>query len=127
MTSLVLGLLSVPTLLICGLGILLALAGLVVGIIALVQARSRASAAWAPPDAWPPPATGPGAPGRRGVIVMAVVGIAASVATLGLTAWLVIKVAGCGNPARYPDDAARQRCVEREFPFTRAATDPAAP
>jgi hypothetical protein len=119
-TSLALGLLSLPTLLVCGLGLLLALAGLVVGITALVRARARASAAWAPQDAWPPPATGPGAPGRRGVITMAVIGILASLATLGLTAWLVIKVAECGNPVRYPDAPSRERCVEREFPFTRA-------
>ena len=118
--SFVLGLLSPLMLLVCGLGLLLAVAALVLGVIALARSRAREYDGTAPPTVWPPDATGPDVPGRRSVLVMAAVGIAAALATFALTVWLAAKVAECGDVAKYPDAPSREECVEREFPFTRA-------
>ena len=92
-TSLVLGLASVPTLVLCGAGLPLAVAAIVIGIIALAKGQGR---------------------------VPAVLGILASVLTLVICGWLVGKAAKCGDGSRYPDERARRLCIEHEFPFTRA-------
>ncbi|GAA2398071.1 hypothetical protein GCM10010191_00960 [Actinomadura vinacea] len=117
--ALVLGLVSVPTLLFCGLGVPLALAGLVLGIVALVRARPgarRRAYEGGPPQPGTGPWDGVGRGPGRG---MAIAGIVLSLITLATAGWLVIKVAGCGNPSRYPDEPSRRRCVEQEFPFAK--------
>jgi hypothetical protein len=92
--SLVLGLVGLPALLLCGAGMLLGIAGLALGLIALSRGqRTRA----------------------------AIGGVCASLLTLivGSVAivWLLNQAAECADRTKYPDDSARQQCIEREFPF----------
>jgi hypothetical protein len=96
-TSLVLGLVSVPALAACGLGLPLALAGIVTGVIALAKAGSGAGAAT--------------------VKRMAIAGLVVSLITVLGGIWLLSKAAECGDESRYRDEEAQRRCVEREFPF----------
>jgi hypothetical protein len=98
--SLVLGLLALPLALLCGLGMLAALAGLALGIVAIMQDRGRKQA---------------------------VIGIGASALALILAAfvlvWFLDKAAKCGDTRQYPDHAARAHCVEREFPLVQHRAD----
>ncbi|MEU5876136.1 hypothetical protein [Spirillospora sp. NPDC047279] len=100
-TSLVLGLAGLPALLLCGLGLVLAVAGLVLGVIAAVRGAGRS---------------------------LAVAGIVASAVTLVIGGigifFLLSKAAECADTARYPDETARRLCVEREFPFAQNAETP---
>ncbi|WP_433331824.1 hypothetical protein [Spirillospora sp. CA-294931] len=93
--SIVLGLVGLPALVLCGAGLALALAGLIIGIVAAVRGNGRG---------------------------LAFAGIGCSLVTLAVGAaaavWLLTKAAECGDEGRYPDESSRQRCVEREFPFT---------
>jgi len=95
--SVVLGVVGLPALVLCGLGLPMALVGLVLGIIAATR--------------------GP----RRGT---AVAGVVCSTLTLAIGGvalfFLLTKAAECGDRNVYPDDAARRQCVEREFPFAEA-------
>ncbi|MFI0449394.1 hypothetical protein [Actinomadura sp. 6N118] len=95
-TSLVLGVVGLPALLLCGVGLALAVMGLLVGIIAVMRGAGRYTA---------------------------ILGIVCSAVTLviGGTAifFLLSKAAECADSARYPDEPARRLCVEREFPFAR--------
>lgn len=97
-TALVLGLIGLPALVACGIGLPLALTGLVIGTVALRRSRKRSRA-------------------RR----IALAGVVACVTTIAVGAalitWLLVHAAACGDPARYPDEPARKRCIEREFPF----------
>lgn len=99
--SLVLGLLGLPALLLCGAGLILAMVGLVLGIIAAARNAGRGTA---------------------------IAGICASLLTLVVGAvaifWLLSQAAACADPDKYPSDADRQRCVEREFPFAQTTTAP---
>ncbi|RAY13640.1 hypothetical protein DPM19_18385 [Actinomadura craniellae] len=92
--SLALGLSGLPLLLFCGAGMIAALVGLVLGGLAVKRGPDRA---------------------------MAVGGIVASLLTLAVggavLVWLLSQAAECADPVRYPDDAAKQECIEREFPF----------
>ncbi|REE96939.1 hypothetical protein [Thermomonospora umbrina] len=101
-TSLVLGLAGLPALLLCGLGLPMALVGLVLGIVA----ASR----------------------HTGGRAVAVGGICACLLTILVGAvaifWLLSQAAECADPDRYPSDADRQRCVEREFPFAKTQQTP---
>lgn len=92
--SLTLGLAGIPALAACGLGLLLGLAGLALGVTALVRGTDRD---------------------------LAIAGVVASTVTLILgilmITWLVSRAAECGDTTEYPDEASRNRCIEREFPF----------
>jgi hypothetical protein len=100
-TSLVLGLVGLPTLLLCGAGLPLAVTGLVLGVVAASRGNGRG---------------------------IAVTGICVSLVTLvvgglGLF-WLLSNAAQCADTGRYPTDADRQRCIEQEFPFARTRPSP---
>ncbi|WP_119726625.1 DUF4190 domain-containing protein [Thermomonospora amylolytica] len=99
--SLVLGLIGLPALLLCGLGMVLALVGLVLGFVAASRRTGRGTAA----------------AGIVSCLVTLVVGAA------GLF-WLLSQAAECADPDRYPTDADRERCIEREFPFARTGATP---
>lgn len=99
--SLVLGLLGLPALLLCGLGLPLALTGLVLGTVAALRQDARGTA-------------------LAGVAASTVTVI---VATVGVV-WMLNQAAECGNRARYPDDAATRGCIEREFPFAQRTPSP---
>lgn len=97
-TALVLGLAGLPALALCGLGLPLGLSGLVLGIMAVRRSRPRGAV-------------------RR----IAITAIVACITTLAVGAamigWLLVHAATCGDPSKYPDEPARKRCIEREFPF----------
>ncbi|MFG1997794.1 hypothetical protein ACGFNU_01450 [Spirillospora sp. NPDC048911] len=93
-TSLVLGVVGLPALLLCGFGLVLAVAGLVVGIIAAAKGVGRHTA-------------------MVGVVCSAVTLVIGGVGVF----FLLSKAAECADPGRYPDEPARRQCVEREFPF----------
>ncbi|MFC4912373.1 hypothetical protein [Actinomadura gamaensis] len=93
--SLVLGLVGLPCLLLCGLGLAAALVGLVLGVVAATRGQPRHLAI-------------------AGIICSAVT---LAVGTVALV-WLLSKAAGCADTSRYPDDYARRQCIDREFPFT---------
>lgn len=99
--SLVLGLVGLPALALCGAGIVMALVGLVLGGVAMARSANRGLAAG---------------------------GVAASAVTLVVggagIAWLLNQAAECADERRYPDDAAVQRCIEREFPFAKTGSTP---
>ncbi|GAA4065805.1 MULTISPECIES: DUF4190 domain-containing protein [Actinomadura] len=92
--SLVLGIAGLPALVLCGLGVPMALVGMVLGIIAAARGGRRATA---------------------------VAGVVCSTLTLAIGGvavfFLLTKAAECADEGRYPDDVARRQCVEREFPF----------
>jgi hypothetical protein len=99
--ALVLGIASLLTLVLCGFGVLLALAGLVIGIIAIVRRNGRG---------------------------MAVAGVLLSALTLvlsiALTVWLYGRIAPCSDQARYPTREARDQCLQQRVPFFRASPTP---
>ncbi|WP_225991926.1 hypothetical protein [Actinomadura montaniterrae] len=97
-----LGIVGLLGLALCLLGLIPALVGLVLGTIALVRGQS---------ERWPAVA---------GVVCC---GIAVVVGALALF-WLLSKAAMCGDTSRYPNYAARQGCVEQEFPFVRETSNP---
>ncbi|KAB2348380.1 hypothetical protein [Actinomadura rudentiformis] len=100
-TSLVLGVVGLPALLLCGLGLGLAAVGLLVGIIAVSRGAGRRTAI-------------------MGVICSAVTLVIGGIAIF----FLLSKAAECADPERYPDESARRGCVEREFPFARHTETP---
>lgn len=97
--SLALGLTGLPALPLFGLGLGLAVAGIVLGVIAAVRGAGRGTA---------------------------ITGIVMSLTTLAAGGMLISRLlssaAVCADSARYPDDAATARCIEREFPFARGIT-----
>jgi hypothetical protein len=101
-TALVLGILAVPTLVLCGMGLVVALAGLVVGGIAVTRKNGR---------------------------TYAVTGITISALTLVLggvgASWFLAQARECADTAKYPDADARERCVDHRFPFINATRTPA--
>lgn len=97
-SSLALGFLGLALLAVCLLGLLPALFGFVLGVVALVRRGGRPRMAAA------------------GVAVSGVVLVVGSIALVVL----LDKAAKCGDADRFPDDAARKVCVEREFPFAQA-------
>ncbi|MGI5166473.1 hypothetical protein ACQEU3_19180 [Spirillospora sp. CA-253888] len=100
--ALVLGVVGLVGLVLCFAGMIPALVGLVLGGVALARGTSA-----------------------RGTAIGGVVCSALALLIGGIAAfWLLSKAAECGDRSRYPDDAARQRCVEREFPFTEKTTAP---
>ncbi len=100
--ALVLGIVGLVGLVLCFAGMIPALVGLVLGVVALARGTSA-----------------------RGMAVGGVVCSALALVVGGIAIfWLLSKAAECGDRSHYPDDAARQRCVEREFPFTDKTTAP---
>lgn len=101
-TALVLGILAVPTLVLCGIGLVVALGGLVVGGIALTRKNGRA---------------------------YAITGITISALTLVLggvgASWFLAQARECADAAKYPDADAREQCVQHRFPFVKATRTPA--
>jgi O-antigen ligase len=99
--ALALGIAAITTLLLCGLGAVLAVAGIVIGIIAVVRDNGRG---------------------------LAVIGLALSVVTLvaaiAAGIWFFSRVSPCTDQARYPTKADRDRCLERRVPFFRATSTP---
>ncbi|WP_018654559.1 hypothetical protein [Actinomadura flavalba] len=98
--SLGLGIAGLAGLALCLAGVLPAVAGLVVGVLALRRGQGRPGLA------------------KAGVALSAVALVVAAVAVYALLS----KAATCGDRERYPDHAARDRCIEREFPFTGRAS-----
>jgi hypothetical protein len=100
--ALALGIAAIITLLLCGLGAILAVAGTVIGIIAVARNNGRG---------------------------MAVTGLALSVITLALAigagVWFFGRVSPCTDQARYPTKADRDHCLEGRVPFFRATPTPA--
>jgi uncharacterized membrane protein YqjE len=100
-TALVLGILAVPTLLLCGMGLVVALAGLMVGGIAVTRRNGRA---------------------------YAITGITISALTLVLggvgASWFLAQARECANSTKYPDADAREQCVQHRFPFISATRTP---
>jgi hypothetical protein len=101
-TALVLGILAVPTLVLCGMGLVVALAGLVVGGIAVTRKNGRA---------------------------YAITGITISALTLVLggagASWFLAQARECADTAKYPDADTREQCVQHRFPFINATRTPA--
>lgn len=101
--ALVLGIAALLTLLLCGLGVLLAVAGLIVGVIAWARDNGRG---------------------------MAVAGLVLSAVTLliaiFLGVWFYDRIAPCADKTRYPTQQARDDCLQRRVPFFKA-TPRAAP
>lgn len=100
--SLVLGVAGLVGLAACLIGMVPALAGLVLGALSLVRGDSERMLT------------------VTGMICSAVALVLGSVALF----WLLTKAAQCGDVSRYPDNAARQGCVEREFPFAHRTSTP---
>lgn len=100
--ALALGIAGLLTLLLCGLGAVLAVAGLVVGTIAVARDNGRG---------------------------MAIAGLVMSSLTLliaiGLGVWFYGRIAPCADKTRYPTQAARDDCLQKRVPFFRATTHPA--
>ena len=96
--SQVLGIVGLVGLAACFAGLVPALAGLVLGVVCLVRSD----------------------PDRRPALVGVVCSALAIAIGAGTLFWLLSKAAQCGDEARYPDDASRRGCVEREFPFAQA-------
>lgn len=100
--SLVLGIVGLFGLVLCLAGVVPALVGLVLGVVSLARGDAR-----------------------RGMAAAGVICSAVAVLAGGAVAfWLLHKAAQCGDEARYPNDDARQHCVEREFPFAQASETP---
>jgi membrane protein implicated in regulation of membrane protease activity len=100
-SALVLGILAVPALVLCGIGLVVALAGLFVGVIALVKGNGRGFAAGGM---------------MLSVLVLAVGAVA--------VAWFVSQARECADTAKYPDAQSREECIERKFPFVDSSPAP---
>ncbi|MDL4773813.1 DUF4190 domain-containing protein [Actinomadura xylanilytica] len=100
--SLVLGIIGLIGLALCLLGIVPAAVGVVLGIVSVRRGEGGRRTAGA------------------GIAVSAVALVLGAVALF----WLLDKAAQCGDESLYPDDAARQQCVEREFPFAKETATP---
>jgi hypothetical protein len=100
-TALVLGILAVPTLVLCGMGLVLALAGLVVGGLAVSRKNGRA---------------------------FAIAGITISALTIVIggigASWFLAHARECANTAKYPDADSREHCVQHRFQFIKATKAP---
>lgn len=85
----------------CGLGAVVAIAGIVIGVIAVVRDNGRG---------------------------MAVTGLALSVVTLaaaiGAGIWFFGRVSPCTDQTRYPTKADRDHCLEGRVPFFKASMTP---
>ncbi|QXJ22727.1 DUF4190 domain-containing protein [Actinomadura graeca] len=101
-TVLILGIAGLAGLALCLVGILPALAGLILGTISLLRGDTERGLAVA------------------GMICSAIALILGSLAL----SWLLSKAAQCGDASRYPTDTARRSCVEREFPYAHATPAP---
>lgn len=99
--ALVLGIAAIFTLVLCGLGAIVAIAGLVVGVVALTQNS-----------------------GRR----QAVTGITLSAFTLvlaiGAGVWFFNRISPCTDQARYPTKISRDTCLQQRVPFFKATPAP---
>jgi hypothetical protein len=99
--ALVLGLAAIMTLPLCGLGAVVAVVGIIIGIIAVVRNNGRG---------------------------LAVTGVALSVVTLvvavGAGIWFFTRVAPCTDQTRYPTKADRDHCLENRVPFFKATSTP---
>ncbi|RKS79769.1 hypothetical protein BZB76_1248 [Actinomadura pelletieri DSM 43383] len=97
-SSQVLGITGLVGLVLCLVGMIPALVGVVLGAVSLVR--------------------------RDGDRRPAIVGVICSSLALAVGAAalfvLLSKAAQCGDETRYPDDTSRRHCVEREFPFAQA-------
>jgi hypothetical protein len=99
--TLVLGIAALVTLLLCGLGVIVAIAGIVVGIIAVARDSGRGMAV-------------------TGLVLSA---LALLIAIAG-GIWFFSRVAPCSDRSRYPTKADRDRCLEHRVPFFRATETP---
>jgi hypothetical protein len=99
--TLVLGIAALLTLVLCGIGVILAIPGLILGIIAIVRRNGRGMAV-------------------AGVILSAVTIVIA----IGLAVWFYGRVAPCADQTRYPTRQARDHCIEQRIPFLKATPTP---
>src|SRR3569833_2120240 len=99
--ALVLGISAIVTLVLCGLGVIVAVAGFGVWIIALIRKSGQG---------------------------MAVAGLVLSSLTLliaiGGAVWFFSRVAPCSDQTKYPTKADRDRCLQRRVPFFKATETP---
>lgn len=99
--ALVLGIAGLLTLPFCGIGLLLAIAGLIVGIIAVVRRNGRG---------------------------MAIAGLILSAVTLavaiGLAVWFYGRISPCADRTRYPTRQARDHCIQERIPFLKTTPSP---
>lgn len=102
--SQVLGIAGLVGLVLCLAGMIPALVGLALGAVSLARRD----------------------PDRRPAVVGVVCSALALAIGAGTLIWLLGKAAQCGDEARYPDEPSRRGCVEREFPFAKARTQPGA-
>jgi hypothetical protein len=100
----VLGIAGLAGLVLCLAGMIPALVGLALGAVSLARRD----------------------PDRRPAVVGVVCSALALAIGAGTLIWLLGKAAQCGDEARYPDEPSRRGCVEREFPFAKARTQPSA-
>lgn len=100
-TALVLGILAVPMLVLCGIGLVVALAGLVVGGIAVSRRNGRALAI-------------------TGITISSLALIGGGVGA----SWFLTQARECANATKYPDADARELCVQKRFPFIKATRTP---
>jgi hypothetical protein len=101
-TALVLGILAVPTLVLCGMGLVVALAGLVVGGIAVNRKNGRSYAI-------------------TGIIISSLTLVLGGVGA----SWFLTQAHECADIAKYPNANAREQCVQHRFPFINATRTPA--
>jgi membrane-bound ClpP family serine protease len=100
--ALVLGIAAILTLPLCGIGAVVGIAGIIVGIIAIVRRTGRGMAV-------------------AGIVLSAI----SLIAAIGLGAWFFTRVAPCTDQTRYPTKAARDQCLQKRVPFFRATPRPA--
>lgn len=100
-TALVLGIVAILTLVLCGLGGLVAIAGLIVGTIAVARNNGRGMAV-------------------AGIVLSAI----ALLVVIAGAVWFYSRVAPCSDRARYPTNADRDRCLQHRVPFFRTTTPP---
>ncbi|MEV5749943.1 DUF4190 domain-containing protein [Actinoallomurus sp. NPDC052308] len=99
--ALVLGIAGLLTLALCGVGVILALVGLLIGIVAVVRRNGRG---------------------------MAVAGVVLSALTLliaiGFAVWFYGRIEPCADRTRYPTKADRDRCLQERVPFLKSSPAP---
>jgi cytochrome c biogenesis factor len=100
-TALVLGIVAILTLPLCGIGAIVAVAGIIVGIIAFVRRTGRGMAV-------------------TGIVLSAI----SLIAAIGLAAWFFTRVAPCTDQARYPTKSDRDHCLQKRVPFFKVTPRP---
>lgn len=99
--ALVLGIAAILTLPLCGLGAVVAIAGIIVGVLAFVRRVGRRMAV-------------------AGIVLSAI----SLVAAIALGAWFFTRIGPCTDQVRYPTKADRDRCLQHRIPFLKPTQRP---